>query len=215
MTPASAIPSASEGDDEGEGGDRRRPGRPRSERARTAILDAAAELLFSSGYGALTVAAVAERAGVGKATIYKWWPSKAAVAVDAFLWSVQPHVPSDDVGDVRRELADPALAQLRLFRDTPIGAALASFVAAAQSDPVVGMALRERWLGPRRREAVQAVERAKERGEIRADVDGELVLDMIFGPIYYRLLAGHQPLPDELVERLVHAVLHGVLAPAG
>lgn len=208
---ASPLPSASEI----ASGDLRRRGRPRSERARTAILDAAADLLFSSGYAALTVGAVADRAGVGKATIYKWWPSKAAVAVDAFLRAVQPHVPSDDLGDVRRELADPALAQLRLFRDTPIGSALASFVAAAQNDPVVGEALRERWLGPRRREAVRALERAKDRGEIGADVDGELVLDMIFGPIYYRLLTGHQPLPDELVERLVDAVLHGVLVHAG
>jgi len=193
---------------------RPRPGRPRSERARKAILDAATEVLFNEGFDALTAEGVAQRAGVSKATIYRWWPSKAAVAVDAFVLAVQPQVPDRDVGDVRRELADPALVQLRLYRDTPVGTALASLVAAGQSDPEVADALRTRWLGPRRAQALHAVTRAKERGQLRSDVDGEVVLDLIFGPIYYRLMTGHAPLDDSLVGVLVDALLHG-LAPDG
>ncbi len=190
----------------------KRRGRPRSERTRRAILEAAADLLFSEGLEAMTIEAVAHRAGCSKATIYKWWPSKAAVVADAFFAAVIPQVPDLDVGDVRQELAVPALAQLRLFRDGPVGRALTSFVAAAQSDPDVGEAFRTRWLGPRRQQAMLAVDRAKARGQIRHDVDGELVLDLIFGPIYYRMLTGHAPLDDGLVDALVDAALDGVAA---
>jgi AcrR family transcriptional regulator len=185
-------------------------GRPRSERARRAILDAAAHELFAHGVAAITVDAIAERAGVSKATIYKWWPSKGAIAVDAFLETVEPQVPSPDVGDVHRELAEPAIAQLRLFRDTPVGFALASIVAAAQSDPDVAEAFRERWIGARRRDAYQAVDRAKARKQIRADTDPDVLLDLIFGPIYYRLLTGYAPLDEGLIDALVASALHGV-----
>ena len=191
-------------------GPRRGRGRPRSERARRAILDAAAHELFAHGVAAITVDAIADRAGVSKATIYKWWPSKAALAVDAFLETVEPQVPSIDVGDVHRELAEPAVAQLRLFRDTPVGVALASIVAAGQSQPEIAQAFRERWIGARRRDAYQAIERAKTRRQIRADTDPDVLLDMIFGPIYYRLLTGYAPLDDGLVDALVEAALHGV-----
>jgi AcrR family transcriptional regulator len=185
-------------------------GRPRSERARRAILDAAAHELFAHGVAAITVDAIAERAGVSKATIYKWWPSKAAIAVDAFLETVEPQLPSPDVGDVHRELAEPAIAQLRLFRDTPVGFALASIVAAAQSDPDVAEAFRERWIGARRRDAYQAVDRAKAREQIRADTDADVLLDMIFGPIYYRLLTGYAPLDEGFIDALVETALNGV-----
>ena len=185
-------------------------GRPRSERARRAVLDAAAHELFAHGVAAITVDAIAERAGVSKATIYKWWPSKAAIAVDAFLETVEPQVPSPDVGDLYRELAEPAIAQLRLFRDTPVGFALASIVAAAQSDPDVAEAFRNRWLGARRRDAYQAIDRAKARKQIRADADADVLLDVIFGPIYYRLLTGYAPLDEGLVDVLVETALNGV-----
>jgi AcrR family transcriptional regulator len=174
------------------------------------VLAAAGSILFEGGFDALTVEGVAKRAGVSKATIYKWWPSKAAVAVDAFFDQVMPQVPDVDVGDVAEELARPARAQVALFRDTPAGAALASFVAAGRSDPAVAEAFRTRWLQPRRTQALLAVARAKERGQIRADVDGEVLLDLIFGPIYYRLMTGHAPLDDALVDVLVDAALHGV-----
>src|SRR5438128_1349266 len=107
-------------------------GRPRSERSRTAVLAAAAELLFSEGYSAITMDRLAERAAVSKATIYKWWSSKGAVVVDAFLATVQPLVPAPEHGDTHEELAEPARAQMRLFRDSPVGLGLASMVAAAQ-----------------------------------------------------------------------------------
>jgi AcrR family transcriptional regulator len=190
-----------------------RRGRPRSERATQAILDAAASLLFEHGIDGITIERIAATASVSKATIYKWWPSKAAVVVDAFLAQVQPLAPIPDVGDLRRELCEPAAAQLRLFRDTPVGTALKSLLAAAQHDPDVAEAVRTRWLKPRRDLARQAVLRAQERGELRPEVDPEMVLDLVFGPIYYRLLTGHAPLQDDLVERLVDAFLEGLSTP--
>ena len=191
----------------------KRRGRPRSEGARRAILTATWDILMSDGYDSVTADGIAHKAGVSKATIYKWWPSKAAVALDCFLEVVHPQISDPDLGDVRQELAVPALDQIRLFRDTPIGRVMVSLIGTAQSDPELADAFRTRWLGPRREKALQAVHRAQARGQLRSDVDGHFVLDLIFGPIYYRLLAGHQPLPDELVGQLVDAVVDG-LAPA-
>ncbi|MFZ6004505.1 MAG: TetR/AcrR family transcriptional regulator [Actinomycetota bacterium] len=185
-------------------------GRPRSERARTAILSAAADLLFEQGIDHLTVDGIAHRAGVSKATIYRWWPSKAAVAVDAYVTTVGPLAPIRDRGDLAAELAEPALAQLRLLRDTRVGTGLKSIIAAAQHDPEVGRVFRERWLVPRRQMALEPIRRAQQRGELPLDADGEAMLDAIFGPIYYRLLAGHAPLDDSLVGALVQMVLAAV-----
>lgn len=190
--------------------ERRPRGRPRSARAEQAVVEATTALLFEHGFDALTADRIAREAGVSKATIYKWWSSKAAVAVHAFLGHVQAQVPDPDTGDVARDLAAPALAQLRLFRDTEVGRALRSLVAAAQSDPEVAEALRTHYLRPRRARAMAAIERGRERGQLRRDVDGEVVLDLIFGPIYYRLLMGHEPLEDSFVEVLIGAIVRGL-----
>ena len=208
--PAPAEPPASPAEDQPAP---KKRGRPRSESARRAILAATWDILMTDGYDSVTADGIAHRAGVSKATIYKWWPSKAAVALDCFLEIVHPQINDPDLGDVRSELAVPALDQIRLFRDTPIGRVMVSLIGTAQSDPELAEAFRTRWLGPRREKAIEAVHRAQARGQLRDDVDGHFVLDMIFGPIYYRLLAGHQPLPDELVGQLVDAVLDG-LSPA-
>jgi AcrR family transcriptional regulator len=188
----------------------RKPGRPRSERAKQAILTATADVLLSDGLRAVTAEGIAARAGVSKATLYKWWPSKATAAVDAFLMIVQPQVADPDTGDLAQDLAVPALAQIRLFRDTRIGFALASLVAEAQNDPEVAAALRDRWLAPRRAQARLAVVRARERGEIRDGIGDDFVLDLVFGPVYYRLLLGHGPLDESLVLDTVDVVVRGV-----
>jgi AcrR family transcriptional regulator len=190
-----------------------RPGRPRSESCRQAILAAAGELMLEGGLAAASIEAIAARAGVSKATIYKWWPSRNAVALDGFLAQVSDSLAIPEDSSTVQALEFQLEALLRLVRDTEVGPLLRALAAAAQSDPDVARALRERWLAPRRAVTAEVVRVAIERGDIRADVDVSLVLDQLFAPIYHRLVFGHDRLDDDLAPRLVANLLAGVAPP--
>jgi AcrR family transcriptional regulator len=190
-----------------------RPGRPRSESRHTAILAAAGELMLEGGLAAATMEAIAARAGVGKATIYKWWPSRGAVALEGFMvkaadsWSLPTGVSAPEA---LRELATSAV---RLFADTPAGQLMRSLAADAQSQPEIALALREQWFGPRRTVAAEIIRKGIENGELRADLDFAATLDLIFAPVYFRLLFSHEPLDEESATRSIEQVLHGIAAP--
>lgn len=188
---------------------RRGPGRPRCEKACEAVRTAALELLDDGGFAGLTIEGVAERAGVGKATIYRWWPNKAALLVDAFFTRVSPQLEFKDTGSLRGDL----VAQLRLVvREMlgPNGRMLTAIVSALPADPALGEAFRARWVGRRRAEGMKVFDRAVERGELPADVDRELLFDLLYGPLYFRLIVQYRPLREPgLAERLVDAVLRG------
>lgn len=189
-------------------------GRPRSERARQAILSAAGELMLEGGINAATVEAIAERAGVGKATIYKWWPSRGAVALDGFLAQVEDSLAVPEGLSTSDALRFQVHALVRLFRDTPSGPLMRALVGQAQCDPEIARALRERWLGPRRAVAADIIRTGIERGEVRADIDVAVLSDQLYAPVYHRLLYGHDPLDDRLADRLVEQVMAGA-RPAG
>ncbi|MGA7418871.1 MAG: TetR/AcrR family transcriptional regulator [Acidimicrobiales bacterium] len=186
-----------------------RPGRPRSERARLAILEAAADLLIEGGLGAATIEAIAARAGVSKVTIYKWWPTRGAVAVDAYFHRAAPTNTIEDTGDVARDLTNQLAKMIDAFRGRP-GVVMAELIGQAQTDPNLAEILRSRWLKPRRDEAAAALQRSIDRGEIRPDVDIPALMDQLFAPIYYRLIMQHEPLDEELAETLVCTLLDGV-----
>jgi AcrR family transcriptional regulator len=196
-----------------------RRGRPRSERARLAILEAAAELLVARGLSAVSMDAVAERAGVSKATIYRWWPTKEALALDALYneWAaVRP--PARDTGSLRGDLLSLLRPWVRLAVSRPYGRVIAALVTEAQSDPAFAAEYLARFVEPRRDQARAVFRRAVERGEIPADTKIEVALDLVYGPIYHRLLHGHAPLNDRFVRDVVDAVLDGIMpgaAPAG
>jgi AcrR family transcriptional regulator len=193
------------------GGDSdRRPGRPRSVAAHKAVLDAAADILRDEGLDRFTIERLSRRSGVSKATIYKWWSCKAEVALDAFSQAFRPEVVDTDLGDVARELTAIAQAHLDLFRGTTAAPTVFAFVAALQSHPGMAEGFRTRWLATRPNLGLAAVKRAKQRGQIRADVDDDIVLDLIFAPLWIRLLVGHGALDDSLAEKLVAAALYGV-----
>jgi AcrR family transcriptional regulator len=186
-------------------------GRPRSERARQAILEAASELLLARGLSAVSMDAVAERAGVSKATIYRWWPTKETLALDALYteWAAaRPH--PRDTGSLRGDLLSLLRPWARLAGSRPYGRVVAALLTEAQTDPVFAAEYRERFVEPRRQQAREIFRRAIERGEIPPDTKVEVALDLLYGPMYHRLLHGHAPLNDRFVREVIDMVLDGV-----
>ena len=184
-------------------------GRPRSEASRGAIIAAANELLQTIGLDRMTIEAVAEASGVGKATIYRWWPSKGTLALDAYLKDMRAKVIVPDTGDGAEDLRRHARAVIGFYAGKE-GRIFAQFMAAAQSDPLLAEAFRQRFLSHRRAAVLTIWKRGVARGEFRDDVDAEVAMDIIFAPIVYRLLAGHAPLSRSLADSLVDAALSGL-----
>ena len=189
----------------------RQRGRPRSETARTAILDAAAELLLAHGLPAVSMDAVAEQAGVSKATIYRWWPTKETLALDALYteWATARPAPRD-TGTLRGDLLSLLRPWARLAISRPYGRVIAALITEALTDPDFAKEYRNRVVEPRRDQARAIFHRAVERGEIPADTKVEVALDLLFGPLYHRLLHGHAPLNDRFVTHAVDMALSGI-----
>lgn len=184
----------------------------RSERAHRAVLEVAAALFEDVGYARLTIDAVAARAGVSKATVYRWWPNKAAVLMEAFLVAIERDVAFPDSGSVRTDLAEQAAALAQVLGERRLGMMVVALLGEAQHDDDLAQAFRDGWQEPRRAAGREVLRRAVERGELRADVDPELVLDGVYGPVYLRLLYRHLPPSRPEIEKLVDQVLHGIIA---
>lgn len=184
----------------------KRPGRPRDESARQRILDAALQLLEQLGLGSVTIDAIADHAGVGKATVYRWWPNKAAVVIEAFRQAVTPDLPFPDTGSIREDIRVQMTEFNRMLTGRG-GRTLAAIIAAAQTDPDVASALWSHWLGPRRAEAKEALLRKK---QWPPHADPELFLDLLYGPMYYRLILKHLPLSPEYAETVADLALKAI-----
>ena len=189
----------------------RPPGRPRSERARRAILQAANELLDGEGFAAVTVEAIAERAGVSKATVYRWWPNRAAVVMDGFLSIVSSEVPFPHTGHAREDIRIHMRRLAEAFSGK-IGRTVAALIAEGQTDPELAEALRSRWLSVRRAEAREILELGIERGQLREDLNAEVAVDVLYGPIYFRMLVGHAPLEGDFADALADHIFAGLAA---
>jgi AcrR family transcriptional regulator len=188
-------------------------GRPRSERCRAAVLEAAAGLLAERGMDAVTMEAIAARARVSKATVYKWWPSRAHVVLEAFFDRTREttRVPQD--ATLAEALTTMLTALTVLVRDGVAGALLSDLIGAAQRDPAIRDALEEHWVRPRREVTEGLLREAVQRGDLPADTDVPAAVDQLYAPVYYRLLLRHEPLGDELPGVLVRQLLTG-LRPA-
>lgn len=184
-------------------------GRRRSLEAEAAILKATLYLLERQPLRKVTADAIARRAGVSKATIYKWWPNKTLVALDAYLAGMTEQVPTPDTGSAEADFTRQ-LKSLMAFYTSPLGRLFGQFIAEGQSDPAFLALFRERFLYARRTAARVMWRRGVDRGEIREEIDGEIVLDMIYGPMIFRLLAGHGSLTDRDSEAVVEAVFGGL-----
>jgi AcrR family transcriptional regulator len=188
---------------------KRPPGRPRSEQARQAILRNTLKLLGKNGFSDFKIEEVAARASVGKATVYRWWPNKGALIADAFASSTTRKLRFPDTGSVYADMSQQMRQLIKVFRSRR-GRIVSAILAAGQSDKDLIEAFRERFLWPRRREAYATLRRGIERGELRRDLDPDLLLDSLYGPIYMRFLIQHDRLTPEFVDRLCALVLAGV-----
>ena len=185
-------------------------GRPRSEAARLRILAAARELLEEVGFRAMTMEAIAERANTSKVTLYKWWSHKAAVVLDAMLAEVSPIIPVRDTAASPLEAVRHQMMTFTRFLRSRKAQLLVSVLAEGVLDEKVGDAFRKHWIKPRRADARVLLARAIESGELRDDVDVDLVLDALFGPLYYRTLVQHLPADAAFAKRLFQSIMLGI-----
>ncbi|MGA2857373.1 MAG: TetR/AcrR family transcriptional regulator [Candidatus Sulfotelmatobacter sp.] len=196
--------------DKGTNGGRRLPGRPRSEQARQAIFRSTLKLLQRSSFSGLTIEAIAADADVGKATVYRWWPNKGALVVDAFASSAEPELHFPNTGSVYRDMSLQMAQFLGVLRSQR-GRIVAALLAGGQSDPELLTAFRERFLRPRREEAYKTLRRAIERGELPENLDLDVVLDTLYGAIYMRFLIRHDELSENYIREVCSLVLGGLL----
>ena len=187
-----------------------RRGRPRSEEADRAILRAATELLAERGLHGLSIEEVASRAGVAKTTIYRRWNSRGTLALDAFLAEFKALQPLPDTGILRDDLLAALRAWVRAVTRTSAGRILAGLIAEAQHDPELADAWRARVVEALRAQHRIMLRRAIDRGQLPADTDTEVALDLLYGAAYHRLLNGHQPLNDTFARNVVEVIVNGL-----
>jgi AcrR family transcriptional regulator len=188
-------------------------GRQRSVEAEAAILKSALYLLERKPLCKVTADAIARRAGVSKATIYKWWPNKSMVALDAYLGGMTERVAMPDTGSAEMDFTIQ-LKSVMAFYKSPLGRLFCQFIAEGQSDPGFLAHFRDRFLYARRDAARVMWRRGVDRGEIRKELDSEIVLDLVYGPMIFRLLAGHGSLNDHESEAMIEALFGGLREPA-
>lgn len=184
-------------------------GRPRNVETQNAILSASYSLLLENGFGGVTVEKIADRAKVSKATIYKWWPNKAAVVMDGFMSTATARLPVPDTGSVFDDILIHATNLLK-FLTSREGIIITELLGEGQFDPALAEAYRTRYFHPRRMEARKLIERGIERGELKNNLDIELCTDLIYGPIFYRLLVTGDQLDESYVQQLVKTAFAGI-----
>ena len=191
-------------------------GRPRNEAKRQAILDATLALIDSRGFTGVSIDRIAAHAGVGKATIYRWWPNKAALTIDVILSNFDPATPHPETGSARQDLAAHLRHVIRIFRSARTGPIIASVLAEAQHDRDLAAEVDARVQAPRRAGAKRILEEGITRGELRADLDRDAVLDAIYGPLYYRFLVTHQPMSSRYADAVLGHIWPAITAqPTG
>lgn len=193
--------------------DKRSPGRKRSESSRIAILDATLSLLDTHSLQQITIESIAKEAGVGKATIYRWWPSKVSVVIDAFVQNhiVQTPMPK---GSSCREAITVHIHRMVQQYGGRGGRLVAQILAEGQSDPDVLREFRERFFYGRRAMVREVLEEGRRNGEFRTDMDPEFLMDMVYSPVYFRLIMGHLPLNQKFADELAASTMAFLGAPA-
>jgi AcrR family transcriptional regulator len=186
----------------------RAPGRPRSDAANRAILDAARELLIEEGFTRLRLEHVAARAGVGKNTIYRRWSSKEDLALELLLEQARPHLAIRDVGNTRAQLLAAVENPIRAITETPFGPVIRAMMSQIAGNPAIGEPFRSGVVAARRAEIGRVIERGIARGDLRLDADASVATELLAGPVYFRLVFGGS-LDRDLALRVVDTVLTG------
>ncbi len=178
-----------------------RPGRPRSSTSHAAILAAALKLLRQKGYRSVTIEGIAAEAGVGKQTIYRWWPSKAAVVLEAFSRYTAGRITMPDTGDIKGDM-EALLVQAFDMLTRESGQLVRSLMSEALLDDKFAVSMRDIFIAGRRSVLREILNKGIERGEVASGADIELTIDMVYGPMWYRLLNKHAPLDLKFAEQL-------------
>jgi len=205
----SVIPATPDAADPGSAA---RKGRPRSDRAHRAILDAARDLLMEEGFSGLRLEHVAARAGVGKATIYRHWGSREELALELLVELAGPHIPVGDSGDTREELLATVMNPLRALTETAFGPVIRALLSQIAMDPRLGDRFRATVVMARRSEVARVVARGIERGDLRPETDAGVATELLVGPVYFRLVFGGE-LDRDFAERVVANYLDGTAVP--
>ncbi len=184
------------------------PGRPRSEQARRAVLDAARAQFEEQGYMAATIEAIAARSGVAKTTIYRSWSSRAAILVDVLVEMASALVPPPRGGDPMRAMS-AELRGIAAAINGPMGRLLTSLLGDAQVEPRVRAALIERLFRPRSQASASNISRAQAAGALRSDVPPHVAIDLLVGPLFYRMFVQHEPVTDTFVKQVLQYVVEG------
>jgi AcrR family transcriptional regulator len=185
-------------------------GRRPADEVRGDVLRTVGEVLLGEGIADLTFERVARLSGVSKTTLYKWWPSKGALALDGYFHAVQETLAFPDTGDIRADLLDQLHAFVRLMTTTPGGRILTELIGESQTDKDLAVAYRDLYSSERRALAAERLERARQQGQLRDDVDAQVVVDQLWGAVYHRLLIPDEPVTDGFVEALVDNLLGGI-----
>ncbi|MGX6447796.1 TetR/AcrR family transcriptional regulator [Patulibacter sp. S7RM1-6] len=188
---------------------RRRRGRRPAAEVRADVLEATAALLFDEGIAAVTFERVAARSGASKTTIYKWWASPGALAAEAYFARSAPELHFPDTGDIATDVRTQLRAFVRLLTERGGGRVVGELIGVAQTDAALSAALSEGYTAPRRALAVAYFERARRRGQLREDVDLQILVDQLWGACYNRLLVPDAPLTEAFADALVENALHG------
>ncbi len=184
----------------------------RSELTRLAILDATREILAEGGVRALTVEGVAVRAGVAKTTIYRRWRGKDELALAVLVDMVESVASTPDLGDARRELIRFVGKAVKILSTTLMGRVMQGLVSDLATDPDLARAFRAQVVAVRINETRRVVDRGVARGQLRPDIDIELVHELLFGPVYYRLFLNGAQLESRFAEQIVDSVMPGLVA---
>ncbi|MFV8054385.1 TetR/AcrR family transcriptional regulator [Mycobacterium sp. 48b] len=187
-----------------------RPTGARSDRIHQAILVATAELLDEGGFPAATMDAIAARSGASKATLYKHWPSRTAVAAEAFGTMMAEALPLPDTGSTTGDLTEQ-VARVSTFYSSTRGEVFAQLLAACVEDATGAAYFREYFLNGRRAAITELWQRGVDRGDADADVAIDDVIDILFGPLIFRRMTGHCALTEKHAHRLAETALRGLL----
>jgi AcrR family transcriptional regulator len=184
--------------------------RDRSDQRTETIMRAALDLALEGGYAKLSIEAVASRAGVGKHTVYRRWPSRGLLFLDAVLSLSTDSLSHPDTGDVVADLRETMTKAVSLLGRPPWGPLYQALIGEAQHDPEVATALNRRFIEPQTANTLERLRDAKDQGQLAPDFDLDLAFDVLSGPLYYRLLITQQPITPAYIDRVLQAVFAGM-----
>ncbi|MFE5759327.1 TetR/AcrR family transcriptional regulator [Streptomyces massasporeus] len=185
-------------------------GRRPADEVRADVFRVVGEVLLEEGIADLTFERVARLSGVSKTTLYKWWPSKGALALDGYFHAVEETLAFEDTGDIRADLTRQLRAFAHIMTGTPAGRVVTELIGQSQTDEDLATAFRSLYSSERRRLAGERLLRAKEQGQIRDDVDVQILVDQLWGAVYHRMLVPDEPVTDDFVVALVSHLIDGI-----